>query len=100
MSDILNLINQSLSNKKVRRFLISLFVDTRLADGNIQEQILREPRGVTEALALAKTYHNEFPQAIRQTSPALYKISVKIEDTIDDLERIAIWAGYLEQQTG
>ncbi len=91
-------INSKLTSKLLRRYLISLFIDTRLASPVLSEQIYVEPEGFMEALNEIKKYHLEFPKEIRKSYPNLYSLSVKIEKTNDDIERLAIWALYLDQQ--
>ena len=96
---ILSQINEALESPKLRKYLMSLFIDTRMQIKDISYQIYREPKGFEKAVNTVKLYHESFPREIRKTYPDLYRLSVEIEDTEDDIERTAIWAAYLDQQT-
>lgn len=76
---------------------MGLFYDTRINNINLAEQVYREPEGFDLAVQTAKNYHLEFPREIRKTNPALYQLSIKIEEIDDDIERLSLWATYLDQ---
>lgn len=93
-------INTSMESLLLRKYLKSLFIDTRLTDNDLSTQIYKEPKGFEEAHRLAKLYHLEWPREIRKSNGALYKLSIKIENIDDDIERLAEWAVYLDHQAG
>jgi hypothetical protein len=99
MSDILDQINASLESEKLRNFLTSLFIDTRLSDKDQLDQrfILREPVGFDEAVEVADKYREAFPVEVRKSDPGLYRLSLEIENADDVVERLAIWSAHLNQ---
>lgn len=91
-------ITQALASKELRTYLKSLFLSTRLLDTDLSVQPIREPRGFEEAYQISLRYRDIFGQAIRGAYPSLYDLSIKIENTKDDIERLALWASHLDQQ--
>lgn len=86
---------RKLLTPKTRAFLKSLYLDTRIKQP-LNVQILREPKEVKEAVELIKNNKEEFPLAVRFLRSDTYNTFIKIQNTNDDLERLALWADYLD----
>lgn len=97
---IINEINEVLSNKRLRLYLRSLFVDTRIRMNNVATPDRREPRGFDKAIQIAKKHHDVFGSVIRGLYPTLRDLGDTIEYCDDDIERIALWAEHLDLSQG
>ena len=93
---LINLINESLTTE-IKEYAKSLFFDTRISQP-IGDHILEEPPGFFDAVAVFKKYHDMLPKSLKHERPELHTLALHLEDTDDDIERIAIWASeYLSQ---
>jgi hypothetical protein len=96
MTSFIEQLNKSLESINLRRYFISLFLAPRLSENDTAFQITTEPPGFDEAIEFAEKYSNMFPREVRKLGPGYYELSLRIEESKDSVERLALWAADLQ----
>lgn len=89
-SELFDILEGALT-PEVKEFAKSLFFDTRITQ-DIYTQILKEPKGVDQAIAIFKQYSPMAGRVIRNERPDLVDLAQDMDSVLDPLERIALWA--------
>ena len=81
-------------NDPIRRYAISLFVDTRLNQTlSIQEYI--EPAGFSELVEAVRGLEKVLPGLVGGSSSDTVLLGQKMSNTTDPIRRLALWADYI-----